>query len=187
MLDDLPSKMIDGQPWVPLFAAQAIVAELQTKLQAQIATLQADLNGWREESRKMTEDNLRLCDENADLRATAELVERALVYRLCMRLWRQSFRNQPELFQEMDAQPVIGDLVFVDFVPTKTDPATCFGILREVGRYGDYVLELADGTLQRWSNVGLHRMPRAERDERLAAVSPNTAPGPTRAPRSGRG
>lgn len=39
LLNDLPSKMIDGQPWVPLLPAQAIVAELQTKLQAQNTTL----------------------------------------------------------------------------------------------------------------------------------------------------
>jgi len=28
-LDDLPSKMIEGQPWIPLFAANAAVAKLR--------------------------------------------------------------------------------------------------------------------------------------------------------------
>lgn len=85
----------------------------------------------------------------------------ALVYQLCMRLWRQSFvvGDQHKLFREMDAQPMIGDLVFVDFIPTNADPATCFGILRETRSHGDYVLELDDGTTQRWGNVGIHKFP----------------------------
>lgn len=53
MLNDLPSKMIEGQPWVPLLPAQAIEAELQTQ-------------------------NAELKAENATLRATVELVGPAL-------------------------------------------------------------------------------------------------------------
>lgn len=44
--------------------------ELKVKqLRRENAELRENLNGWREESRKMTADNLRLCDEIALLKA----------------------------------------------------------------------------------------------------------------------
>ena len=90
----------------------------------------------------------------------AKIDTAALVYQLCKRLWKCAYSNvkQPELFDEMSAPPVVGDLVFVDLV-LREDPDACFGVLLEIEGPDAYVLRLADGTTQRWGNVGLHKMP----------------------------
>jgi len=84
-----------------------------------------------------------------------------LPYRLCMMLWRQAMSGPNlTLFREMEATPMIGDLVFVDLIPQNIDPAQCIGVLADVSAFGDYQLRLADGTTQRFTNVDLHKVPK---------------------------
>ena len=91
----------------------------------------------------------------------------ALVYKLCMYLWRSTLRPDAHaVFSEMDSRPKFGDCVFVDFIAPNTDPRLCFGILEETHGLDEYVLRLSDGSTQKWSNVGLHKLPKE-----LAAVA----------------